>query len=118
MSAKSYVINERGPVGRDVQGNVSVERSGMFASVYLYGHEIISWARGCDEFTLRVVFGGTGYNTRTTVRALNRGLEQLGIPGKVTINHGLASYQCDSLNIWPIYIGKGLTIKQNGEVVK
>lgn len=124
MAARNFVINNSvpGSYQHDVQGNIIVRRNPLFAGVELYGHEIIRWAWGADpgerEYTLQTVFQGTDFSTRTTYFALNRALEQLGIPGRVMIDKGRAVYHCPSLNQWPTVIGYGLTIKQNGEVVR
>jgi hypothetical protein len=78
------------------QGNVVVQRTATVElEVILYQSSIIKYKAVTDRdghVTRTLVLDECGQPTRTTARAMNRGLEQLGWPGRVSQARGQLWY--------------------------
>jgi hypothetical protein len=78
------------------QGNVQVNRTAREElEILLYHNRIINYIAETDrdgQRHERAILDGCGKPTLTTARAMNRGLSELGFPGRVRLDNGTLVY--------------------------
>ena len=116
----NYVINcKLEDRSTSEQDNVSIYHGLGVLSVSLHGNVIVIWNKLNGEVHLQTVFDGKAWDTTSTKRAMQRALDQLGVPGYVRRISGRIRYHCPSLHQGTTWtIGERLTIKLNGQVVE
>jgi hypothetical protein len=95
MSVQNFTVEQP----YRAQGNILVTRAAQEdLEILLYHNRIIKYHSETDHAgvrTERLTLDECGKATLTTARAMNRGLDQLGFPGRVRLDNGHLVYSND-----------------------